>query len=370
MTAGSFTSKNWLSSNRSLMFNDRLSESSDTLGYDMKYYDETGILGKGTKQYYIEVKGHISTQPYGFYFTENENKVSAQVSQDSNSLYIIIGVSVYPNPQILYWLENPSQLQQNNQITLTPSTYLATNFPRWVPLKDNNNNNNNNSTGNNNNNNQQQNIGTTDNNNFMIAPPNNFNNALQSIAIDVMHQPEIQQLLYLLENSTAVQAQLEQQTMQQQFTDPNALFNNNNNISNDIGIMPPYQQPNQQQVNMNIPPHNMQQHHGPPTHRYPPPPPFNNQNNNNNNNNNNNRHSNYSNQQFNNNNNRPPYNNNNNNNRHPPRHQQYQNNNNNNNNNNNRKRQFNNPNQNYVNNNSNANNKNSGNQQYKMTRHN
>ena len=129
-----FNEKNWVSSISSFHFpNKKLSDVSDSLGYDFHYNDTEGILSNNYYNYLIEVKGHLLSSAKEFNISDLEWTKAQTCSQ--GEMYVIIGVVVQPHPQILYCLINPYVLHQQNHLNIKPSKYTGFNFkfnqPTW-----------------------------------------------------------------------------------------------------------------------------------------------------------------------------------------------------------------------------------------------
>lgn len=120
-----FDQSNWVSTFRTKYFPYLTENCSDAFGYDFHYYDEEKQLNPFTSySYFFEVKGH-SSLPSRFILSRNEWAVAQSCSSSPNKKYIIIGVTIYPSPKIVYWLEDPVSMEREGELALNPIKYFV-----------------------------------------------------------------------------------------------------------------------------------------------------------------------------------------------------------------------------------------------------
>mmetsp|Transcript_20734 Transcript_20734/g.29111 ORF Transcript_20734/g.29111 Transcript_20734/m.29111 type:complete len:526 (+) Transcript_20734:2-1579(+) len=117
----------WISSNRATLLPTDTSQANDGAGFDFEYRD-------GSFTYRIEVKGHLTEHANGFHFSENERRKAQECHNSPNMKYIIIGVAIIPQPQVIYTLSDPIQLADNKQLKMTPSQYMVSDFDRKTQM--------------------------------------------------------------------------------------------------------------------------------------------------------------------------------------------------------------------------------------------
>jgi len=106
-----FSPANWVSSTRSKFFPTEVAPVSDGLGYDFWFEREL-----------YEVKGHLNPHPQGFNLTANEWRVANTCAP---STFCVVGISLYPSPQISYLYRNLPFCVASNGLILEPSGYFV-----------------------------------------------------------------------------------------------------------------------------------------------------------------------------------------------------------------------------------------------------
>ncbi len=85
---------------------------------------DDGSLFEKDKKFYVEVKGHLHSFA-GFEWSKNEYEC-AKVKGDA---YVVIGVTLFPNPKVAYVLRNPSKMAFDDELKMNPSSF----FVDWKP---------------------------------------------------------------------------------------------------------------------------------------------------------------------------------------------------------------------------------------------
>lgn len=152
-----FTPYNWVSRFRLNSYPNQRTEIDDSLGYDIYLEEDLSIdviiptkfelpipiPPQGRKRIWmIEVKGHGSNKFNGkSRMSSNQWSVAKSITHRTNLerlrndnssaeyRYVLAGVQVNPDLKLLYWLEDPVHLVENNQLSIRPSNLIAKNFP-------------------------------------------------------------------------------------------------------------------------------------------------------------------------------------------------------------------------------------------------
>eukprot|EP00475_Leptophrys_vorax_P014525 TRINITY_DN20839_c0_g1_i2.p1 TRINITY_DN20839_c0_g1~~TRINITY_DN20839_c0_g1_i2.p1 ORF type:complete len:502 (-),score=93.22 TRINITY_DN20839_c0_g1_i2:45-1442(-) len=138
------STSNWVSSAKARFFPENSRSVDDSLGYDLYFEDDQGLIPslghmygeapRGVKvTWMFEVKGHLSGHRNRCFVSSNEWEIAGRSTRSVTSVYryVIVGVALRPTPRLLYWLEDPHEMERRRMLQVQPKDLIVSNFPMF-----------------------------------------------------------------------------------------------------------------------------------------------------------------------------------------------------------------------------------------------